>query len=73
MYACDTFFLSLTLYQRHATRLKFPRKLVEKAVKNQVAIQDSRHGGPEESMDAKYAYCLKVSTAKVKWPCYKNA
>ena len=43
------------------------------AVKNQVARQDSRHGSPEESRDAKHAYCLKASTAKVDWPCYKNA
>ena len=35
--------------------------------------QDSRHGGPEESSDAKHAYCLKASTAKVDWPCYNNA
>ena len=43
----------------------FPLKLFEKAVKNQVASQDSRHGGAEESWDAKHAYCLKASTAKV--------
>ena len=51
----------------------FPLKLFEKAVKNQVARQDSRHGGPEESREAMHAYCLKASTAKVDWPCYKNA
>ena len=28
--------------------------------------------GPEESRDAKYAYCLKVSTAKVDWLCYER-
>ena len=49
--------------------LTFP----EKAVKIQVARQDSRHRGPEESRDAKHAYCLKVSIAKVDWPCHKNA
>ena len=49
----------------------FPLKLFEKAVKNQVPRQDSRHGGPEESRDAKHAYCIKASTAKV--DCYKNA
>ena len=66
-YACETW----TVYQRHAKRLK----LFAKAVKNQVARQDSRHGGPAESRDAKHAYCLKASTAnlKVDWPCYKNA
>ena len=49
--------------------LPLPLKLFEKAVKNQVARQDSRHGSPEESRDAKHAYCLKDSTAKVDWPC----
>ena len=51
----------------------FPLKLFEKAVKNQVARQDPRHRGPEESRDAKHAYCLKASTAKVDRQCYKNA
>ena len=70
LYACETW----TVYQRHANRLKpFPLKLFEKAVKNQMARQDSRHGGPEDSRDAKHAYCLKASTAYVDWPCYKNA
>ena len=62
-YACETW----TVYQRHAKRQPFPLKLFEKA-----ARQDSRHGSPEESRDAKHAYCLKASTAKVDWPCYKN-
>ena len=35
------------------------------SVKSQVARQDSRHSGPEEGMNAKYAYCLKASTAKM--------
>ena len=51
----------------------FPLKLLEKAVKYQVARQDSRHRGPKESRDAKHAYSLKASTAKVDWPCYTNA
>ena len=38
-----------------------------------MAKKDSRHRGPEESRDAKHAYCLKTNTAKVDWPCYKNA
>ena len=38
-----------------------------------MARQDSRHGSPEESRDAKRAYCLKASTAKVEWPYNKNA
>ena len=37
-YACET----STIYLRYA-------KLFEKAVKNQVARQDSRNGGPEET------------------------
>ena len=52
--------------------LTFPLKLFEKVVKNQVAGQDSRHI-PDESRDAKHAYSLKASTAKMDWPCYKNA
>ena len=52
----------------------FPLKLFEKAVKiKTVTRQDSRHRGLEESRDAKHVYCLKASTAKVDWPCYKNA
>ena len=49
--------------------LTISTKLFEKALKNEVARQDSRHGGPEESRDAKHAYCLKASTAYVDWPC----
>ena len=37
-----------------------------------MARQDSRQGGPEESRDARHAYCLKASTAKVDWLCYKR-
>ena len=63
LYACEIW----TVYQRYAKRLSYfhlrcLRKLV---VKNQVAKQDFRHGGPEESRYAKHAYCLKASTAKV--------
>ena len=43
------------------------------AVCSQDPIGMSRHRGPEESRDAKHAYCLKASTAKVDRPCYKNA
>ena len=35
-----------------------------------MARQDSRHGGPEEIRDAKYAYCLKASTANLKVDCH---
>ena len=69
LYACETW----TVYQRHAKILNHFHKLFGKAVINQVAWQDPRHRGPEESRYAKHAYCLKASTAKVDWPCYKNA
>ena len=46
---------------------------VKKAAKYQVARQDSRQGGPEESKNAKHEYSLKASTAKMDWPCYKHA
>ena len=58
---------------QYTNAMQFPLKLFEKVVKNQVAGQDSRHRGPEESRDAKHAYSLKASTAKMDWPCYKNA
>ena len=48
-------------------------KLLLEDVKTQVARQGSRHRGPEESRDAKHAYSLKASTAKMDWLCYKNA
>ena len=51
----------------------FPLKLFEKAVKNQVARQNTRHRGSEGSRDAKHAYCLKAITAKMDWPGCKNA
>ena len=53
-----------TVYQRHANA----PKLFEKAVKNQVARQDSRHRSPEESRDS-----LTASTAKMDWSCFTNA
>ena len=62
--------------QRDLTICPFPLKLFEKAVKNQVARQDSRHRGPEESRYAKHAYCLKPALlrwTKVDWPRDKNA
>ena len=58
--ACETWIV----YRCHAKRLKLFGKAVQ---------QDSRHGGPEESRDASHAYSLKASTAKMDWPCYKNA
>ena len=47
--------------------------VMQRYLTNQVARQDSRHGGPEESRDAKHAHCLTASTAKVDWSCYENA
>ena len=68
LYACQTW-ISASCKKTSP----FPLKLFDKAVKNQVARQDPRHRGHEESRDAKHAYCHKASTAKVDWPCYKNA
>ena len=65
LYACETW----TVYQRYAKRLNhFHLSCLRK-----LARQDSRHGGPEEIRGAMNAYCLKASTAKVEWPCDKNA
>ena len=51
-----------SVMQRDVTR--FSLKLFEKAVKNQVARQDSRHGGPEESRDAKHTV---LNLAQLRW------
>ena len=70
LYACETW----RVYQRHAKRLNhFHLSCLRKLLKNLVARQDSSRVGPEESRDAKYAYYLKADTAKVDWPCFKNA
>ena len=69
VYACETW----TVYQRHPKRLDhFHLSCLRKLLKSSER-QDSRHGGPEESRDAKHAYYLKASTAKVDWPYCKNA
>ena len=65
LYACETW----TVYQRHAKRLNhfhlsYWRKLLK------IKWQDKI---PDESRDAKQAYSLKASIAKMDWPCYKNA
>ena len=72
LYACETWTVYPSVMQTETKR--FPPTLFEKIVKNQMARQDFRHGGSEEGRDAKHAYCecLKASTAKVDWPCYKN-
>ena len=48
----------------------FSLKISEKAVKNQVARQDSRHGGPEESRATKHTYShtghvIRCATSKM--------
>ena len=48
-------------------------KLDTKLKVYQMARQDVRHTGPEEGRDAKHAYSLKASTAKVDRPCHTNA
>ena len=48
-------------------------KLFDEAVINEVAKQDSRFRGPEESRDAKHAHSLKAITSKMDWLCCKNA
>ena len=45
----------------------------EETLENQVARQDPRYRGPEEGKDAKRTYSIEASTAKVHWPCHKNA
>ena len=48
-------------------------KLLEETPEIQVARQDSRYRGPEEGKDAKRTYSIEACTAKIEWPCYKNA
>ena len=50
-------------HTRHAKRQPFPFMLPVKAHKNQVARQDPRHRGPEESGNAKRAYSVDACTA----------
>ena len=35
--------------------------------------QDPRYRGPAKCEDAKRTYAIKTCTAKIDWPCYKNA
>ena len=53
--------------------LTISTKLPEEAPENQVARQDPRYRGPEEGKDAKRTYSIEASTAKMDWPCHKNA
>ena len=48
-------------------------KLPEETPENQVARQDPRYRGPEKGKDAKRTYSIEACTAKIDWPCYKNA
>ena len=65
LYACETW----TVYKNHSKRLRLNLKLFEKAVKNQVKRQCSRHRGPEESRDAKHAYSMHIvlKLAQLRW------
>ena len=70
LYACETW----TVYQRHAKRLNhFHLSCLRKLLKIKKWQDKIPDRGPEESRDAKHAYSLKASTAKMDWPCYKNA
>ena len=51
----------------------FPPKLPEENPENQVARQDPRYRGPEEGKDAECTYSIEACTAKMDWPCHKNA
>ena len=48
-------------------------KLPEETPENQVARQDPRYRGPEKGKAAKRTYSIEACTAKIDWPCYKNA
>ena len=50
-----------------------PPKLPEENPENQVARKDPRYRGPGESKDAKCTYSIEACTAKMDWPCHKNA
>ena len=51
----------------------FPPKLPEETPENQVARQDPRYRGPEEGKYAKRTHSIEACTAKMNWPCHKNA
>ena len=53
--------------------LTIPPKLSEESPENQVTRQDPRYRGPEEGKDAKRTYTIEACTAKMDWPCHKNA
>ena len=53
--------------------LLLPPKLPEETPENQVARQDPRYRSPEEGKDAKRTYSIEACTAKMDWPCHKNA
>ena len=70
LYACETW----TVYQRHAKKLNhFHLSCLRKLLKIQVARQDPRYRSPEEGKDAKRTYSFEACTAKMHWPCHKNA
>ena len=70
LYACETW----TVYQRHAKKLNhFHLSCLRKTPENQVARQDPRYRGPEEGKNAKRTYSIEACTAKMDWPCHKNA
>ena len=61
-------------HQRYAKKLlPFPPKLPEENPENQVARQDPRYRDPEEGKDAQRTYSIEACTAKMDWPCHKNA
>ena len=60
-------------YTNAMPRKPCPPKLPEETPENQVARQDPRYRGPEEGKDAKCTYSIEACTAKMDWPCHKNA
>ena len=46
---------------------------IDETPENQVARRDPRYRGPEEGKDAKRTYSIEACTAKMDWPCHKNA
>ena len=67
LYARETW----TVYQRHAKCLNHFHP--EETPENQVARQNPRYRGPEEGKDAKHTFSIEACTAKMGWPCHKNA
>ena len=70
LYACETW----TVYQCHAKKLNhFHLSCLRKILKIRWQDNIPVYRCPEEDKDAKHTYSIEACTAKMDWPCHKNA